>query len=134
MTTDDPSDTRSMRSGMPSIQNIPKDAIQAMFESELSHLDLTKGPPPKFAGAIYANEKTEAAWVGFRAAMRSVRMDTFERALSHKIVQVWNQYLELDNRLETDNLEFMQGIHTMQNILATRVARRANPDLWRTTE
>lgn len=128
-----PGNTRTMRSDKPAIHSIPKDPVQALFELELTHLDFTRAPQPKFAGPTYANEQTEASWVGFRVAMRATRMGTFERSLSRSITDVWNQYNELEERLSSDDEKFARAIHELQSILALRVARRAHPEIWGAT-
>lgn len=54
-----------------------------------------------------------------------------ERDLVEQLADVWNLYVTLDNRGEDDDMQFMDAIHTAQQIIALRVARRVDPDIWR---
>lgn len=53
--------------------------------------------------------------------------------LNH-LCQAWESFIKLDSRLNDDNLEFKTAIHEAQKIIALRVARRANPGIWRTSD
>lgn len=42
----------------------------------------------------------------------------------------YNLYCSLDKRSEADNKEFVEALHRLQQIVALRVARRVNPEVW----
>lgn len=54
-----------------------------------------------------------------------------ERAALDALSAAWNQWLQLQRRAHQDDLEFQDAIHRAQNLIALRVARRADPDVWR---
>jgi len=47
------------------------------------------------------------------------------------LTDAWNLWTDLKNRAQSDDLEFQTAIHTAQNLIALRVARRVDPDIWR---
>lgn len=57
--------------------------------------------------------------------------DTEKDVLNH-LADAWNSFCSLDNRLEHDTDEFAKAIHSAQSKIAIRVARRVNPEIWRT--
>lgn len=55
-----------------------------------------------------------------------------EISVLNSLVDAWNSFCKLDNILEHDADEFMKAIHIAQDKIAVRVARRVNPEIWRT--
>lgn len=49
--------------------------------------------------------------------------------LNH-LVAAWNAFTELDARIMDDDAEFRRAIHAAQQLIAMRVARRADPHIW----
>lgn len=47
-----------------------------------------------------------------------------------KLKDSWNAFILLDKRSEPDYKEFQDAIHRCQQLIALRVARRVNPDVW----
>jgi len=45
--------------------------------------------------------------------------------------EAWNAWCTLPSRTADDDEEFMRAIHAAQQLIALRVARRVNPDVWR---
>lgn len=50
------------------------------------------------------------------------------------LVQAWNDFIELDQQNQIDLREFSFHIHALQNILASRVAVRVDPDIWSSSD
>jgi len=46
------------------------------------------------------------------------------------LMEAYNKFLELPIQHESDSIEFTDGIHKCQHILAIRVAREHRPDLF----
>lgn len=59
-----------------------------------------------------------------------VKLTEQESDLLKKLVEAYNQFTALDKRSEADNKEFVDAIHRCQQIVALRVARRVNPEVW----
>lgn len=55
--------------------------------------------------------------------------DDEQRVLSH-LADAWNGFLELFIEHSSDLHEFQSAIHAAQNVIAFRVAKRANPEVW----
>ena len=55
-----------------------------------------------------------------------------EQSLLNITGQLWNDFLNLSDTLDHDLKEFQDSIHRLQQIIALRVARRINPEIWRT--
>ena len=45
--------------------------------------------------------------------------------------QTWRSFEELGNHTDDDIREFKDAIHRLQQIIALRLARRADPSVWR---
>lgn len=45
--------------------------------------------------------------------------------------ELWHRFLDLSNNLDDEVNECKVAIHNLQRIIATRVARRVDPDVWR---
>lgn len=59
-------------------------------------------------------------------------MSEKEIAILNHLADAWNSFCELEDILEHDADEFMRAIHLAQDKIAVRVARRVNPEIWRT--
>lgn len=55
-----------------------------------------------------------------------------ERLVLARLVQAWNEYLQLPVQHPHDQEEFMRAIHAAQQLIAIRAARRVDPELWST--
>jgi hypothetical protein len=53
-----------------------------------------------------------------------------ERDLLRRLGECWNLFTSLEKRSEADNSEFVDAIHRCQQIVALRVARRVDPEVW----
>jgi len=53
-----------------------------------------------------------------------------EKEVLKNLALAWNQFTKLENRSEHDNKEFMDAIHRAQQLIALRVARRIDSDVW----
>lgn len=53
-----------------------------------------------------------------------------ERGVLRHLVGAWNAYNRLDGTRPDEIAEFRQAIHRAQDLLAVRVARRADPETW----
>jgi hypothetical protein len=52
-----------------------------------------------------------------------------KECLKH-LVEAWNLFVGMDNKHPSDNSEFCKAIHDAQKMLALRVARRVDTDVW----
>lgn len=59
-----------------------------------------------------------------------VKLTSEETELLKKLGESYNMYCNLNARSEADNKEFMDALHRLQQIIALRVARRVNPEVW----
>ena len=53
-----------------------------------------------------------------------------ERAILDSLADAWNGFVRLGNDHPDDLTEFRQAIHSAQNLIAFRVARRVDPEVW----
>jgi hypothetical protein len=53
-----------------------------------------------------------------------------EKHVLNLLADAWNAYLALPVQHPTEQTEFMYGVHRCQDIVAVRVARRADPETW----
>lgn len=65
------------------------------------------------------------------SATPKVGLTTDERAALDALAAAWNQWLQIRQRMPQDDVDFSDAIHRAQNLIALRVARRADPDVWR---
>jgi hypothetical protein len=65
--------------------------------------------------------------------MPDAQLTLEEQVLVNRLADVWNLYLQLEPYDMLDSIDFSKAIHVAQNLIAVRVARRANPELWRQT-
>lgn len=62
----------------------------------------------------------------------SIGMTSKEKEVMNHLVDFWNAYLALPNINGVDSSrEVCDALHIIQGIMAMRVARRANPEIWR---
>jgi hypothetical protein len=54
-----------------------------------------------------------------------------EQSVLANLLAAWNGFVSLENRSEDDDQEFKDAVHHCQQLIALRVARRVNPDIWR---
>lgn len=59
-----------------------------------------------------------------------VSLTEAEADLLRKLGECWNLFTSLEKRSAADNSEFVDSIHRCQQIVALRVARRADPEVW----
>jgi hypothetical protein len=53
-----------------------------------------------------------------------------EKECLNHLVEAWNLFVGMDNKHPSDNPEFCKAIHDAQKMLALRVARRVDTDVW----
>ena len=53
-----------------------------------------------------------------------------EKQVLSNLCDSWKSFSELPNRTQDDADEFKDAIHRCQQLIALRVARRVNPDVW----
>ncbi len=54
-----------------------------------------------------------------------------ERLLLNRMGGIWNEWTMLPDRLGSDDNDMCYHIHAMQAIIALRIARRVDPNDWR---
>lgn len=59
-------------------------------------------------------------------------MDEDIKNLLDMTVKLWNEYLQLPEEHAADRADFCNGIHQLQRILATHIARRYTPFMFPT--
>lgn len=60
-----------------------------------------------------------------------VHLTVYERWILRSLTDAWNQWCQLPDRDADDGKRMVDAIHEAQDVLALRVARRADPDVWR---
>lgn len=61
-----------------------------------------------------------------------MKMTDEEKLVMDKLVDFWNSFTALNQGGSiNDQVRVMDAVHAVQGVLAMRVARRANPDIWR---
>jgi hypothetical protein len=53
-----------------------------------------------------------------------------ELQVLYHLREAWNAFSRLEKHREMDKTEFVDSIHKTQQIIALRVARRVNPEIW----
>lgn len=53
-----------------------------------------------------------------------------EKLVLEDLSSAWHRFVELKYHCDWDHQEFSNAIHAAQSIIATRVARRVDPDIW----
>jgi hypothetical protein len=59
-----------------------------------------------------------------------VRLTPSEEDILKKLAEAWSIFMSLDKTSDADKNEYMDAIHRAQQIIALRVARRVNPEVW----
>lgn len=61
-----------------------------------------------------------------------VAMKDEEKEAMNRLVDFWNAYIELPDPDDPETARTVRdAVHAIQGVLAVRVARRANPEIWR---
>lgn len=55
-----------------------------------------------------------------------------EKDCASHLMSAWNKFLALDKKHPSDDAEFLKAIHDAQKMIALRVARRVDPNFWKT--
>lgn len=53
-----------------------------------------------------------------------------EKEILDRLAKAWNLFARLEENHPSDVEEFAKAIHDAQKIIALRVARRIDPDIW----
>ena len=53
-----------------------------------------------------------------------------EQRVNNAIVDAWNSFMKLDKQRPDEVEEFRRNIHSLQAIMATRIARKVCPDVY----
>mgnify|MGYP003386792226 CR=1 len=76
-------------------------------------------------------ERVEAAGQAFHGIVPPrPNLTDAEKAVINHLAGAWNTWMLLDNNHPDDNFDFRQAIHRLQDLVASRVARRVDPDFW----
>lgn len=60
----------------------------------------------------------------------STVLTTEEKDILKDLSSAWNKFVALDNKSQDDIIEFKDSIHNAQKLIALRIARRNNPEIW----
>lgn len=74
--------------------------------------------PIQFAAPVYVDNLSE------------VKLTQEETELLKTLGNAFSLYTALEKRSEADDREFVDALHRLQQIVALRVARRVNPEVW----
>jgi len=61
---------------------------------------------------------------------RYLGLTEMEKECLKHLVDAWNCFVQLEGKHPSDNPEFCDAIHAAQKMLALRVARRVDTDVW----
>lgn len=78
----------------------------------------------------FINPFFEPTFPCFINMLGGVTLTPEETELLKKLGESYNLYCSLDKRSDADNKEFVDALHRLQQIIALRVARRVNPEVW----
>jgi hypothetical protein len=53
-----------------------------------------------------------------------------ETLILRTLADAWNRFCRLETQHPQEKAEFLSAINAAQNVLAVRVARRADPEVW----
>lgn len=81
--------------------------------------------------SVHKHEKFKTSFKRIRRESEEKNLTDQEKEVLNKLSDAWNAYCSLDNERENHKDEFHYGIHTLQRIIAFRVAKRIDPDFWR---
>ena len=62
--------------------------------------------------------------------LANVKLTEQEQEILKKLAETYSLFINLDNRSDADNKEFVDAVHRAQQLIALRVARRVNPEVW----
>jgi len=62
--------------------------------------------------------------------LAGVKLTVQEQEILKKLVEAFSLFTNLENRSDADNKEFVDAVHRAQQLIALRVARRINPEVW----
>lgn len=62
--------------------------------------------------------------------LASFKLTDQEQEILKKLVEAYSLFTNLENRSDADNKEFVDAVHRAQQLIALRVARRVNPEVW----
>lgn len=62
--------------------------------------------------------------------LAGVKLTDQEQEVLKKLAEAYSLFTNLDKRSEADNKEFVDAVHRAQQLIALRVARRVNPEVW----
>jgi len=62
--------------------------------------------------------------------LAGVKLTDQEQEILKKLVEAYDLFTNLENRSDADNKEFVDAVHRAQQLIALRVARRVNPEVW----
>jgi hypothetical protein len=65
--------------------------------------------------------------------LSSYQLSEAEKEVLRLLAEAWNVFISLEGKVDFDNTEFAYAIHKAQSLVAMRVARRVNPEVWRTS-
>lgn len=54
-----------------------------------------------------------------------------EKSILESLAKAWNDFSQLEGKHPADDSEFCKAIHDAQKMIALRVARRVNPEVWK---
>jgi hypothetical protein len=57
-------------------------------------------------------------------------MKADEREILKLLTEVWNKWLKLEGKHPDDDSEMRRAIHSAQLLIAYRVAKRIDPEIW----
>jgi hypothetical protein len=89
----------------------------------------TNDPPPYQNNPSPFQQPTFSAPI-FIDNLALAKLTPGEEELLKKLGEAFSLYTALDKRSEADNKEFTDAIHRAQQLVALRVARRVNPEVW----
>lgn len=81
----------------------------------------------------FVNNPWNSEWPPYRGHELSVPhlgLTGPEKECLKHLVEAWSLFVEMDNKHPQDNAEFCKAIHDAQKMLALRVARRVDTDVW----
>jgi hypothetical protein len=62
------------------------------------------------------------------------RLTATELGVLQHLTDAWNSFVAMPEQHPADAEEFAAALHRLQAIIAMRVARRANPEIWRVAD
>lgn len=84
---------------------------------------------PNFIFNPYFTTQAPTSQINF-AALNVHPLTVEEKEVLHLLGEAFNKFGELSSQGHDDKAEFKDAIHRAQQIIALRVARRVDPDVW----